>query len=134
RAGLSIDADLGAGGGVLDAVDENAAEPCDRADGSDRSPRPLDARCQLSAPARREEQRDADKDGLEGSIHSWVRSVLNVVEARAEPDDPVRVVRRVGAGLMRREPGVDTFQECFTLLLQKSLTVGRRARVDAVVH
>src|SRR5947208_1042639 len=60
-------------------------------------------------------------------------SVLDVVEARAEPHDPRRVVRRAGAGLMRREPGVDAFQECFALLLQKALEVRQRARVDGVV-
>src|SRR5437016_2195667 len=55
-------------------------------------------------------------------------SVLHVVEARAEPHDPVRVVRRAGAGPMRREPGVDAFQECFALLPPKSLEVRQRAR------
>src|ERR1700739_2785146 len=61
-------------------------------------------------------------------------SILDVVEPGAQPHELGRVVRCIGAGFVHREPRVDPFQECLALLLQKTLKLRQRARVDAVVH
>ena len=86
-----------------------------------------------AAAARGRQQGDGGYEDVDDAIHSWLRSVLDVIQAGAESNCGARHIAPLSACSMLGEPSIDPLQERLALVLDKLLKLRQCAYVDVIV-